>query len=480
MNKFEPVIGLEIHIHLSTESKIFCSCSTKFGNSPNSLTCPICLGLPGVLPVLNKKAFHYAIKSSLALNCQVSESITFDRKNYYYPDLPKNYQISQYGTPVGRNGFLKIKNRSSNPVKINRVHMEEDAGKLIHDQNGKISFVDLNRTGIPLIEIVTEPDIYSPDEAYDFLQELKITILYLEIADCNMEEGSLRCDANISLRKAGDKKLGTKIELKNMNTFKGIRQALEYEIQRQTILLEEGEKVTHQTRLWDPLKQKTTSMRSKEDIHDYRYFPDPDLLTYEISNKMRNKFKDELPELPMAKRERFKKDYFLSEYDADLLVRDKFIASYFEETLKFHINPKAVCNFLTSDMVGVAHEKKIKLSNIKLTPKNCGKILNLVKEGLISIKTAKELLFDLLNYDIDPEKYIEEKNLKQMNETSEIKNVIETACKENSQAVTDYKNGKNSALKFLVGQVMRLTKGTANPAMVNKLLNEKLNKEEGK
>ncbi|HEO63681.1 MAG TPA: Asp-tRNA(Asn)/Glu-tRNA(Gln) amidotransferase subunit GatB [Candidatus Omnitrophica bacterium] len=473
---YESSIGLEIHIHLSTRTKIFCPCPTDYGKAANTQTCPVCLGLPGTLPVLNEKAFQFSIKAAIALNCKISEFIAFDRKNYYYPDLPKNYQISQYAYPVGKNGFLQINNKT---VRINRIHMEEDAGKLIHSEDGKNSFIDYNRAGIPLIEIVTEPDIHSAEDAYDFLQELKTTIIYLEISDCNMEEGSLRCDANISIAEKGSKKLGTKIELKNMNSFRGLKQALEYEIQRQIIMLENNEQITHQTRLWDEAKQITTAMRSKEEAHDYRYFPDPDLVKYELSKDLICKIKKEIPELPAAKRERFQKQYNLNEYDTNLLIKDMNVAQYFELVLKEYQDPKSACNFITSDLIGTANALGISFQKIKqnIPPKNCAAILNMKKSGKISIKIAKDLLPDLAKNGLDPEKLIQSQGLYQINKTSEIESILDQILSENIKAVEDYRKGKKEAAKFLIGQAMKATKGKANPETLNRLLSKKLKQE---
>ncbi len=475
MNKYSINIGLEIHLHLLTESKAFCPCSTKFGNNPNSQTCPVCLGMPGVLPVLNERAFKHAVKCALALNCAMADYIFFDRKNYYYPDLPKNYQISQYATPIGRNGYIEIPGKK---ILINRIHMEEDAGKLIHSEDGKSSFVDYNRSGIPLLEIVTEPDINSPGEAYIFLQELKTTILYLGISDCNMEEGSLRCDCNISLKESKALSLGTKIELKNMNTFKGIKQALEYEVQRQEMLLENGKGICHETRLWDQNKQITTVMRTKEEVHDYRYFPDPDLVCYDISSELVANLKKELPELPFEKKARFKEMYRLNDYDIDVLTKEKFLSDYFEQVFSDYKNPKQISNFLTSDIIGTANELGIALNEIKLSAQSCSKILNMVESGKISIKIAKESLKDLLVKSQDPEEYIEKKGLIQINTKKDLEDLVLLAIKENPHAVSDYRNGKNNALKFLVGKIMMLTKGKANPSLVNTILKEKLNLKE--
>jgi aspartyl-tRNA(Asn)/glutamyl-tRNA(Gln) amidotransferase subunit B len=469
--KYKTTIGLEIHIHLNSKTKIFCSCSTAYTREPNTHTCPVCLGLPGTLPVLNETAFHYAIKAALALNCKLSDYVTFDRKNYYYPDLPKNYQISQYSLPVGRDGFLNLNNRK---ILINRIHMEEDAGKLIHSEDNKRSFVDYNRTGIPLIEIVTEPDIYSPQEAYQFLQELKTTILYLGISDCSMEEGSLRCDSNISLAEEKAKKLGNKIELKNMNTFRGVRQALEYEVERQKMVLNDGGDIAHETRLWDESRQVTVTMRKKEEVHDYRYFPEPDLVKYEISTELKDRLKEELPELPLKKRERFKTAYGLNDYDTELLVRDRITGDYFEEVLKNYNNPKLACNFITSDIIGAVNETKVGFKDIKLSAVNCAKLLNMIENKDISIKIAKNILPELIDSGVDPLVIVEKKELTQINSESEISDIIARIIKDNPNAVEDFKDGKAEAIKFLIGQVMKATQGKANPNIADKLLKEEL------
>ncbi len=478
MSEYLAVIGLEIHVQLKTKSKVFCSCSTQFGAPPNTQTCPVCLGLPGVLPVLNYQAFCYAIKTALALNCNIASWTRFDRKNYYYPDLPKNYQISQYAFPIGTNGYLEIEiGDKKKKIRIRRVHLEEDAGKLVHSEDGRFSFVDYNRSGIPLLEIVTEPDINSPDEAYLFLQELRTTLLYLEVSDCNMEEGSLRCDSNISLKKLGEKKLGTKTELKNMNTFKGVRQALEYEIQRQMMLLEDGKSVTQETRLWDASRQMTYPMRTKEEIHDYRYFPDPDLVDYEISEGLIQQLKKEIPELPLSRKRRFKHQYQLPDGDIEILIRDKSLADYFESTMKYYNRPKFLCNFLVTDIMGALNEMRIDINDAKLTPSNCAKLLRMIDEGIISIKIAKQIISELLTTGIDPEEYVKEKGLTQISEVSQLEKIIEKVIKDNPSAVEDYRKGKKKVIGFLVGQVMKLTQGKANPGLVNKMLRDKINQE---
>lgn len=475
MNSYQAIIGLEIHVQLLTESKAFCSCSSKFGMPANTQTCPVCLGLPGVLPVLNQKAFHYAIKAALALNCQITKCVVFDRKNYYYPDLPKNYQISQYALPIGKNGYLEIETQNgSKKVGIRRVHLEEDAGKLVHSQDGKLSYIDYNRSGIPLLEIVTEPELNTPAQAYDFLQELKTTLLYLGISDCNMEEGSLRCDCNVSIRKNDREELGTKTELKNMNTFRGLKQALEYEIQRQQATLESGKEVVQETRLWDPAKQATFSMRTKEEIHDYRYFPDPDLVRYEISQELIEKLKAEIPELPSQKRIRFRRLYGLSDYMLGIITRERTLADYFEEAVEHYRNPKLLANFLTSDIIGNIKELNLKFEQIKLTPQNLAKLLQMVEQGKISIKIAKAVIAEILLEEIDPEKYIQEKGLLQISDESTLEKTIREVIGRNTSAIQDYRRGKEKALTFLVGEVMKLTRGKANPALVNKLLKEKL------
>jgi aspartyl-tRNA(Asn)/glutamyl-tRNA(Gln) amidotransferase subunit B len=470
---YQATIGLEIHLQLSTESKVFCSCSTKFGAKPNTQVCPVCLGFPGVLPVLNKKALEYAIKASLALNCEISSYIRFDRKNYYYPDLPKNYQISQYRLPIGRNGFLMLGDRK---IRIRRVHLEEDAGKLIHSEDGKFSFVDYNRTGVPLLEIVTEPDIKSPQETFDFLNELKTTLRYLGISDCNMEEGSLRCDCNISLKNSGDRKLGVKTELKNMNSFHGVKQALEYEIKRQASILEKGEKVIQETRLWDIKKQKTYGMRTKEEVHDYRYFPEPDLVPYEISSELIGKIKASIPELPSQRRERFIEDFNLSEYDASILVKEKEVANYFEEAVKFYPHPKKICNWLMSELFGILNELKIEFRKLNVSAEEFAFLLKLIDEGKISARIAKDILPVMVKEGKSVSSIIEEKELIQITDGEKIQQIVLEVIDESKRAVKDYLEGKEKAIAFLVGKVMQKTKGKANPQLASKILKEKLQK----
>ena len=476
---YEINIGLEVHLQLSTKSKAFCSCSTKFGNAPNSQTCPVCLGLPGSLPVLNKEALKSAIKVALALNCTIQEKMKFDRKNYYYPDLPKNFQISQYDKPVSENGFLEIETKKRvKKIRVKRAHLEEDAGKLFHKE--EYSLIDYNRTGIPLLEIVSEPDISSPEEAYIYLTSLKSLLRYLDVSDCNMEEGSLRCDANISLRKKGENALGVKTELKNMNSFKGVKNALDYEIKRQSSLLDDGERIVQETRLWNADKGITSSMRSKEEAHDYRYFPEPDLVPFTIDQKTIERIKREIPELPRAREERFAKKYNIPQYDASVLTQEKKIADFFEEAVKMCKNPKGVSNWIMGDISAILNEKSISIDQTKLSPASLAKMVKMVDDGTISVKIAKSILGNMVADGDAPDVLVKKKGLSQISDESELENIVSQILKENKKTVGDYRSGKKNALIFLVGQVMKVSRGKANPKMVNEILRDKLDREEKK
>jgi len=474
---YEPVIGLEVHVQLSTKTKIFCGCSTNFGASPNSQTCPVCLGLPGVLPVLNKDVVQCAIKTALATNCKVVEKCIFHRKNYFYPDLPKGYQISQYDIPLGENGWIQIKlDGKVKKIRITRVHMEEDAGKLIHSGNLKDSRtrVDLNRAGVPLLEIVSEPDMRAPEEAYQYLVSLKEILEYLEISDCNMEEGSLRCDANISIRPVGESVLGTRTELKNMNSFKGVQRAIEYEIMRQKKQLGKGEKVIQETLLWNTDINRTESMRSKEDAHDYRYLPEPDLVQINVDSKWVNETRRSLPELPQARRDRLKKEYGLSDYDVEVLTIDKKIANYFEECSKHFPNCKMIANWITGDILAVLKDKKININNLNVSPRQLGELLGLIEDKTVSGKIAKDVFQDMVCTGQDAKQVVSEKGLVQLSDEGELVSIIDKIIKQNPKPVSDFREGKQNALGFLVGQIMRETKGKANPQIVNKILEARL------
>ena len=473
MNKYEAVIGLEVHAQLLTESKAFCGCKNKFGSQPNTNVCPICLGHPGSLPSINKKMVEYSILAGLALNCQINSHSVFARKNYFYPDLPKGWQTSQYDKPICSNGYIEIESGDSlKKIRINRIHMEEDAGKLIHDADG--SLIDLNRCGTPLIEIVTEPDLNSPREAHDYLSKLKQILLYLNISDCNMEEGSLRCDANISIRKIGDKSLGTKTELKNMNSFKNVEKALEKEIERQIELIEDGEKVVQETLLWDAETNKIFSMRSKEEAHDYRYLPEPDLLPIYVDEAWKSNLKSKLPELPDKRKERFIKQFNLPEYDAKILTNEKSIADYFELAANYTSDFKLLSNWIMVDVLKILNEKNISIADFRLSANNLAKLINLIASGKISSKMAKDIFAEIAETNSEPEIIISERGFIQINDTNEISNIISNVLSSNPQQVEQYLAGKEKVLGFFVGQIMRETKGKANPKLVNDLLIKKL------
>ncbi len=475
MNDFEVVIGLEVHLQLATNSKAFCGCSTQFGQEPNSQTCPVCLGLPGSLPVLNQKVLELAIKVALTLNCQVREFVKFDRKNYYYPDLPKNYQISQFDLPLASQGYLDIKAAGGlKRINILRVHLEEDAGKLIHDESQDFSLVDYNRSGIPLLEIVSEPDINSPEEAREYLTTLKLLLKYLEVSDCDMEKGSLRCDANISLRKKGVKELGVKSELKNMNSFKAVKQALQFEVERQTQMLKNNQRIIQETRLWNDKKQVTISMRSKEEAHDYRYFPEPDLVPFVISPEEIEVIRKSLPESARKRLDRFMKDYHLSEYDANLLIQDKSIADYFEECLKIFSHPKRVANWLNTQIMTELNSRKLEIRDLHLSAENLVELIKLVEDGKISNLKAKEALTIMLDTGKNAQDIIKEKGLAQVSDSGEIEAILLEVIRENEKSVQDFKLGKENALMHLVGQAMRKSQGKANPKMVAEILRRKL------
>ncbi|TYO96257.1 Asp-tRNA(Asn)/Glu-tRNA(Gln) amidotransferase subunit GatB [Desulfallas thermosapovorans] len=478
MAQYEAVIGLEVHIELKTDTKIFCHSSTEFGAVANRHVCPVCLGLPGVLPVVNKKAVEYAIKAGLALNCRIASFSKFDRKNYYYPDLPKNYQISQYDLPIAEHGHLKINiNGTDKRIGITRVHMEEDAGKLVHQgtpSTTPYSLVDYNRTGVPLIEIVSEPDMRSADEAVAYLEKLKAIIQYTGVSDCKMQEGSLRCDANISVRPVGQAELGTRAELKNMNSFKALHKAVTYEIERQIKLVQSGERVIQETRTWDDSKGVTLSMRSKEEAHDYRYFPDPDLAPLVIDQRWVDEIKAGLPELPDERRARFVSEYKLPEYDAMVLTATRELADYYEQCVQLFNNPKLVSNWVMGDLARMMNASGREIGDVLISPAQLAEMLQLMDKGTISGKIAKTVFEEMFNTGKDPGKVVEEKGLVQISDAALIDKVVDEVIAANPKSVEDYRAGKEKVIGFLVGQVMKATTGKANPGMVNKLLKEKL------
>jgi len=458
--EFEPVIGLEIHAQLKTKTKIFCGCSTKFGAPPNTHTCPVCLGMPGVLPVLNKMVVEYSLRMAFATNCEINRESRFARKNYFYPDLPKGYQISQYELPIAENGYVNIEiNGHKKRIGITRIHMEEDAGKLTHSPNLPFSMVDLNRTGTPLIEIVSEPDLRSPEEAGEYLRQLRSIVRYLGICDGNMEEGSFRCDANISIRLKGESALGTRAELKNLNSFKHVEKALYYEIGRQKEILSDSGAVIQETRLWDPDKNRTTSMRGKEEAHDYRYFPDPDLLPLVIDDVWINDVKKNLPELPNAKTKRFIKDFSLSSNDAEALTSSRELAEYFEECVKEFPNPKQVCNWVMGELLGLLNTQEKTINESTILPGNL---------------IAKTVFEEMAKTGRPPEEIVKKKQLVQVTDVSAIEEVVSKILSNNPKEVEAYKNGKTKLIGFFVGQVMKETRGKANPKIVNEILGEKL------
>ncbi len=475
---FKTVIGLEIHVQLFTKSKIFCNCSTAFGSEPNIQTCPVCLGLPGTLPVLNEESLNLALKVAVALNCEIAEKIKFDRKNYFYPDLPKGYQISQFDMPLAKNGELYIissTDKSLKKVGITRTHLEEDAGKLLHKE-GNYSLVDFNRTGVPLLEIVTEPDINSPEEAYDFLSRLKSILKYLEVSDCNMEEGSLRCDANISVQPEDSDKKGVKSEIKNMNSFKGVRDALQYESDRQIKQIKKGDRVVQETRLWDETEKVTMPMRSKEEAHDYRYFPEPDLVYFEISKDKIDEIKSVMPELPDKRKKRFIEKFNIPEYDAAILTSERSIADFFDACALKINDYKLISNWIMGQLMEILNEKKIKLSELAISIEHFVELLKMVSGNKINSSIAKDVFTEMVESKKSPGRIVEEKGLAQISNEDELQSIVENVVKSNQKSVDDYKSGRKNALMYLVGQVMRETKGKANPKIVNEMLRGVLEK----
>jgi aspartyl-tRNA(Asn)/glutamyl-tRNA(Gln) amidotransferase subunit B len=476
--EYEPVIGLEVHAQMLTKSKIFCSCSTAFGGDPNTHTCPVCTGQPGTLPVLNRTVVEFTIRAALSTQCEIAPYSLFARKNYFYPDLPKGYQISQYELPLSNNGFVDIRvDGDRKRIGIIRIHMEEDAGKLVHDlstDRGTHSYVDFNRTGVPLIEIVSAPDMHTPEEAAAYLRKLRSILMFLDICDGNMEEGSFRCDANISLRPKGQTALGVKTELKNMNSFRNVQRALDYEIRRQTALLDQGEKIVQETRLWDAARGVTSSMRSKEAAHDYRYFPDPDLVPIVVDPGWVETIKAALPELPQAKRERFIREYEIPEYDAEVLTSSKPLANYYETCLQIYSKPKIVSNWIMSELLRELKRDEREIEECPVPAKNLAEMLKLIDEGLISGKIAKSVFEEMYQTGKTAKVIVKEKGWVQVTDTSAIEKTVEEVLAKHPKEREEYKKGKEKLFGFFVGQVMKITQGKANPQLVNELLKKKL------
>ncbi len=477
MKAYETVIGLEVHVELATKSKIFCGCTTQFGGEVNTHCCPVCMGMPGALPVLNKKVVEFAIAAGLAMNCEITKNCRFDRKNYFYPDLPKAYQVSQLYLPICRDGSIEIEvDGVKKSIGIHEIHMEEDAGKLVHDPWEDCTLVDYNRGGVPLIEIVSEPDMRSAEEVIAYLEKLKLILQYLGVSDCKMQEGSLRADINLSIREVGETKFGTRTEMKNMNSFKAIARAIEGERKRQIEVLEDGKKVIQETRRWDDNKDTSFAMRSKEDAQDYRYFPDPDLAPMEISEEWLNEIKSREPELRDAKMLRYVKVYEIPEYDAGIITGSKNLADIFEATVSLCNKPKEVSNWLMVETMRLLKESEQEAEELKLSPTKFSSLIDLIDAGKINRTIAKEVFEQIFKSDVDPKTYIEEQGLSMVSDDGLLRSIVEQILKDNEQSVSDYKNGKEKAFIYLVGQTMKAMKGKANPSVINEILRELLSK----
>ena len=474
--EYETVIGLEVHVELATKTKIFCGCSTAFGAEPNTQTCPVCTGMPGSLPVLNKQVLEYAIAVGLATNCDITRYAKFDRKNYFYPDNPQNYQISQLYLPICRNGGIEIETESGGvkTVGIHEIHMEEDAGKLIHDEWEDCSLVDYNRSGVPLIEIVSEPDMRSTEEVIAYLEKLRLIIQYLGASDCKLQEGSMRADVNLSVREVGAKEFGTRTEMKNLNSFKAISRAIAGETERQIDLIESGEKVVQETRRWDDTKGESYAMRSKEDAQDYRYFPDPDLVPIAVSDEMLAEIKARQPEFRTEKMKRYKEEFDIPDYDIEIITGSKHMADLFEAATAICKQPKKVSNWLMVETLRLMKEKEVEVEDLRFSPENLAKLIALTDSKAINSSVAKEVFEVMFDQNVDPEQYVEEKGLKTVNDEGALRKTVEEVIAANPQSVEDYRNGKEKAIGFLVGQTMKAMKGKADPALVNQMLKELL------
>ena len=473
--QYETVIGLEVHVELATRTKIFCGCSTAFGGAPNTHTCPVCTGMPGSLPVLNKKVVDYALRVGLAANCKINQLCKFDRKNYFYPDNPQNYQISQLYLPICHDGYVEIDTAAGKKkIGIHEIHMEEDAGKLIHDEWEDCSLVDYNRSGVPLIEIVSEPDMRSAAEARAYMENLKAILEYTDVCDCKMQEGSLRCDANISIMPEGAKEFGTRAEIKNLNSFRALERAINYEVERQKEVLEDGGHVVQETRTWDEANGVTLSMRSKEEAHDYRYFPEPDLVPVQLDDAWIERIRETLPELPAQRQARLMSEHGLPEYDASQIVSTKAMAEYFDEAVKTAKDSKAVSNWLLGDVSAYMNNEGITIADFKVTPAHLAELVNLIKDGVLSSKLAKKVFAEMLKEDEAPKALVKKLGLEQVSDEGAILKLVEETIAENPQSVADYKAGKDKAIGFLVGQIMKKSRGKANPGMVTKMLKEKM------